>query len=93
MAVRRLPPRTALPLGSHRGEDALDVWEHVLFQEYLEQRWRPRDAEWERAEARRFEEEAAWLDEAPEPPDPYWSLDADAAIFDAVEPFESDIEE
>ena len=53
----RRPPTTALPLGSYRGVDALDVWEHVLFQEYLAERWRPRAAEAERLDAERFEVE------------------------------------
>ena len=29
------------PLGAYRGVDALDVWEHILYQEFIERRWRP----------------------------------------------------
>ena len=65
------PPRTALPLGAYAGVDALDVWEHVLFQEFLETRWRPLDAEAERLDAERFEAEMARCDaEGDEPVQP-----------------------
>ena len=36
----------ARPLGTARGSDALNVWEHILFAEYIDNFWNPeRDLE------------------------------------------------
>ena len=62
-AFPRWPLRTALPLGAHRGPDALNVWEHILFQECLEARWRPervRDDAWHGRHRDRGSESATW---------------------------------
>jgi hypothetical protein len=49
-----------LPLGSAQGEDALDVWEHIAFSEWLEAHARPGDALREQVLQRLFEEETAY---------------------------------
>ena len=70
-----MPRAALLPLGSYRGVDALDVWEHIRFAEFLEERWRPEEARAEAAEDARFEEECLEYDLDRDPAEDYCGWD------------------